>query len=270
MRIVLVGPGRAGTALALAMQRAGHDVVAVAGRDPAQAEDAAAMLRAEPRSIGEPLPAADVVLIAVRDGAIAEVAAVLAPTVGDAGGVVHISGATPVGALDPIAATGIPTGSFHPLQTLPDPETGADRLGTAWVAVTAPSPLRETLHELAASFGGRAFDLDGDQKATYHAAAAAASNFPVAALAVSHDLFVAAGVPFEAAAPLVDAIVANAFELGPHAALTGPVARGDSETVAAQLAAVAVETPEWERAYRAFVTATADVAGTADEFEDLA
>lgn len=266
MRIALVGPGRAGTALATAMRRAGHDIVAVAARDRKDAERVAEGLDASPVVIGDSLPQADLVLIAVRDDAIGEVAGEMAPVVGDAGGVVHLSGATSVDALEPIAATGVATGSFHPLQTIPTPEVGAERLDGAWVAVTASPPLRETLHELAASFGGRPFDLDDDQKATYHAAASAAANFPVAALAVAHDLFEAAGVPFDAAAPLVDAVVANAFELGPQAALTGPVARGDAGTVAAQLDAVAAETPRWERAYRSFVAATADVAGTT--FED--
>ena len=270
MRITLVGPGRAGSALAIAMQRAGHDIVAVAARNPEQAAFVAKRLDTSALAIGDLIPITDLVLIAVRDGAIADVAGTLAAVVGDAGGVVHVSGATPVGALDPISNEGTPTGSFHPLQTLPDAEVGAQRLDGAWIAVTASPPLRETLHELAESIGGQPFDLADEQKATYHAAAAAAANFPLAALTVANDLFVAAGVPFDAAGPLVEAVVANAFEHGPASSLTGPVARGDTDTVAAQLAAVARSTPEWERAYRSFISATADVAGTAEQFEDMA
>lgn len=269
MRIALVGPGRAGTALAIAIQRAGHDIAAVAARDQQQAEKAAARLDATPLAIGDPIPPVDLVLIAVRDDAIGEIAAALAPVIGDTGGVVHLSGATPVAALGPVAAMGVETGSFHPLQTLPTPDAGAERLDGAWIAVTAPPPLDDTLHGLARSFGGRPFDLDDEHKATYHAAAAAAANFTVAALAVAKDLFDASGVPFEAARPLVEAVVANSFDLGPEAALTGPVARGDAETVAAQLAAVAARRPEWEQAFRSFVSATADVAGTADQLGDL-
>lgn len=270
MRITLVGPGRAGSALALAMQRAGHDIVAVVARDPERSAVAAERFDASTLGIGDPIPPTDLVLIAVRDAAITEVAQTLAPVVGEAGGVVHVSGATPVGALDIIAAGGTPTGSFHPLQTFPGGEEGEQRLDGVWIAVTASPPLRETLHQLATSIGGRPFDLDDGQKATYHAAAAAAANFPLAALTVANDLFVAAGVPFDAARPLVEAVVANAFEHGPASSLTGPVARGDTATVAAQLAAVARATPEWERAYRSFVAATADVAGTADQFQDPA
>ncbi len=269
MRIALVGPGRAGMALALALARAGHEVVAVAAREPERANEAAASFDASPLSIGETLPAVDLVVIAVRDRAIATVAAALAPVVVDAGGVVRESGATPVAALAPIAAVGVDTGSFHPLQTLPEPEAGAERLDGAWVAVTASPPLRRVLHELALSFGGRPFDLDDEHKATYHAAATAAANFPLAALSVASELFTAAGVPFDAARPLVEAVVANAFERGPAQSLTGPVARGDVGTVSAQLAAVAEEAPRWESAFRSFVAATADVAGTSEEFEEL-
>jgi predicted short-subunit dehydrogenase-like oxidoreductase (DUF2520 family) len=269
MRIALVGPGRAGTALALAMERAGHDIVAVAARDRSQAEQAAALVGAKPFALGDALPAVDLVLVAVRDDAIGEVAGALVPAMGEAGGVVHVSGATPVGALEPLADAGFATGSFHPLQTLPNPEAGADRLTGAWIAITAFPPLRGVLHELATSLGARPFDLDDDRKAVYHAAAAAAANFPLAALAVSRDLFTAAGVPFEAARPLVEALVANAFERGPTESLTGPVARGDVETVGAQLAAISSESPQWEHAFRSFVAATADVAGTSELFEDV-
>jgi len=269
MRIALVGPGRAGTALAIALHRAGHNIVAVVARERERAAEAAARFGATPILIGEPIPPVDLVVIAVRDHAIAAVAEALAPLVGDAGGVVHLSGATSVDALAPIRERGVETGSFHPLQTLPGLEAGAARLDGAWVAVTAAPPLRETLHELAQSFGGRPFDLDEEQKAIYHAAAAAAANFPLAALAVSRDLFEAAGVPFEAARPLVEAVIANAFEHGPAQSLTGPVARGDVDTVAAQLAAIAQRAPRWGKAFRSFVSATAEVAGTSDQFQDL-
>lgn len=269
MRIALVGPGRAGTALAIALDRAGHRIVAVAARESSRAMETAVRFGADPIAIGDPIPPVGLLVVAVRDGAIDEVARALAPVSGDAAAVVHLSGATTVDALEAVAATGTPTGSFHPLQTLPSPESGADKLDGAWIAVTASAPLRATLHELAASFGGRPFDLDDEQKATYHAAAAAAANFPLAALSVSHDLFVAAGVPFQAAKPLVEAVVSNAFEHGPSQSLTGPVARGDVETVSAQLAAVTDDAPQWRDAFLEMIRATADVAGTANQFEGL-
>ena len=95
------------------------------------------------------------------------------------------------------------------------------------------------LRGYAGSLGLRPFPLADELRAPYHAGASAAANFVVEALAVSHDLLAAAGVPYEAARPLVEQVVANAFRLGPDAALTGPVARGDAATVRAQQVAAA-------------------------------
>ena len=269
MRIALVGPGRAGTALAIAFQRSGLEIVAVAGRDHDRTEATAARFGAASIAIGDPLPPADLVVLAVRDDAIRPVAETAAPVIGDVGGAVHLSGATPVDVLESIAEIGVPTGSFHPLQMLPTPETGADQLHGAWIAVTAAEPLRTTLYGLAESIGARPFDLGDGGKAIYHAAAAAAANFSLAALSISDELFEAAGVPFAAARPLVEAAVANAFDHGPAESLTGPVARGDVSTVEAQLSAIEADAPQWRDAFRAMVAATADVAGTAERFEEL-
>ncbi len=106
------------------------------------------------------------------------------------------------------------------------------------MAVTADEPLRSELHSFAASLGGIPFDLRDADRTTYHAAAAAAANFPTAAFAIAQRLLESTGVPFDAVRPLVDRIVANAFELGPRASLTGPIARGDVDTIEAQVDAV--------------------------------
>jgi predicted short-subunit dehydrogenase-like oxidoreductase (DUF2520 family) len=266
MRITLVGPGRAGTSLALAAQAGGHTIVAVVGRTAESAASAAGRFEAVPLVPGDPLPPADLMVIATRDGVIEPVAAALAPQAGDTTAAVHLSGLLPVTALAPLAATGLAVGAFHPLQTLPAPETGARRLPGSWVAVTAGEPLRTTLHELAASIGARPFDLADDAKPLYHAAAAAAANFSLAALTMAADLFEEAAVPFDAARPLVEAAVDNAFTMGPRAALTGPVARGDVATVEAQLAAVATAAPEWLPAYSRLVAIVAELAGRGDQF----
>ena len=182
---------------------------------------------------------------------------------------VHLSGFRGVDALRSVAVQGPRTGSFHPLQTLPTPQAGARRLSGAWIAITAAEPLRATLYEFAASLGSRPFDLADESKALYHAAASAAANFPLAALTMAHDLFEEAGVPFEAAEPLVTAAIGNAFEIGARAALTGPVTRGDVETVAGQIGAVAASAPEWVPGFVAFVRQLARISGRGDQFDEL-
>ncbi len=269
MRIIIVGPGRAGLSLALAAAAAGHDLVAVVGRDPAQAEAAGTRLGTVALTTSHTLPEADLAVLAVRDEAIASVAAAITDRVEHVGSAVHLSGLTSVSALDALRAQGLAVGSLHPLQTMPSPEAGAARLAGAWFAVTAAEPLRSQLHELAGSLGGRPFDLADEDKAIYHAAAAAAANFPIAALTMAADLFATAGVPFAAAEPLVTASVANAFEMGPRPALTGPVSRGDVATVQAQLEAIAEQAPTWLRPYSVLVLQLARIAGRHEVFEDL-
>ncbi len=270
LAIVVVGPGRAGLALALAARNAGHRIAAVVGREAGHAEGAAATLGTTALVAGEdPLPAADLLVIATRDGAVADVARGIAPTASAVTAAVHLSGLLPVSTLEPLASVGLAIGAFHPLQTLPTPAAGAARMEGAWIGVTARGDLHNRLHILTESMGAYPFDIEDAAKPLYHAAAAAAANLPLAALTMAHDLFEAAGVPFDAARPLVEAVVANAFAIGPRPALTGPVARGDVATVSAQLDAVADAAPQWLPAFAQGVMQLAAVAGTAHDFEEM-
>ena len=269
-RIILIGPGRAGLSVATAFRQAGHDIGGVLARRPEAARAAGELLGAPGLGWETPLPAADLLLIAVRDDAIGEVADRLVPLSAGARAAVHLSGLTSVTALAPLAAAGLETGAFHPLQTLPEPEAGAARLRGAWVAVTTDDPaLRVELHALAASIATRPFDLADEARPTYHAAASAAANYVVACLRMAHELFTAAGVPFDAARPLVEAVVANVFSLGTGRALTGPIARGDAGTVAAQLEAVRRHLPEAAADYAAVGRMVARYAGRLEQLGDV-
>ncbi len=260
MNISIIGPGRAGGAIAIAAVARGHRIVSVEGRSADSVTKLAAVLDVEE---GRP----DLRLIAVPDDSIAEVASQIASG-GDATPTVHISGAVGITALEPIGALGVQIGSLHPLQTFPDAESGAAHLEGAWMAVTAQEPLRETLHDFATSLGCSPFDLGDDVKALYHAGATAAANFTLTTLDLSQALFVAAGVPFEAVRPLVEATVANAFDVGPGAALTGPVARGDVGTVAKQLGAIREQLPAAEALFVDLLRSTAKLAGRTEVIEE--
>jgi predicted short-subunit dehydrogenase-like oxidoreductase (DUF2520 family) len=261
MNIALYGTGRAAGALGIALTNAGHTIVGVHGRTQERTAATSALFDVTPGPV-------ELRIIAVSDDAIEDVAYALADSA-DGVPAVHVSGAVSVAALDLIAETGSQVGSFHPLQTMPDPVTGADQLRGAWIGITADQPLHGTLCELAESMGCHPFSLSDGSKPLYHAAAAASANFVLAALTVSENLFDAAGVPFDAAKPLVDAIIENAFALGPRTALTGPIARGDIGTVARQLDAVRMGTPELYDQFVALARITAATAGTSDRFEGL-
>ena len=257
LEIIVAAPGRAGGALAIAADAAGHRIVGVISRTGRLAD------RFQQLPYDIELPAADLLVIATRDDQIHPTAVRLAPFAANTSGVVHMSGFKSVDALAPFTRAGIGIGSFHPLQSLSDPETGARSLKGAWAGLTASDPLFGVLTDLATSLEMTPFRLLDSMKPVYHAAASAASNYVVAALDLAGSLLESASVPFDAVAPLTRTAVANAFSQGPHRALTGPIARGDWETVRGQFEALARALPDRSRQFRLMAEATAITANTA-------
>ncbi|HWB89261.1 MAG TPA: DUF2520 domain-containing protein [Acidimicrobiia bacterium] len=257
MRLIVVGPGRAGGAIALASEAAGHDIVGVLSRHPVD--------RWEQLDWDVQLPEADIVLIAVTDEAIPEVAARIAPHVSEVGVAAHLSGFTPVLALREIQERGTAVGGFHPLQSLPDAESGAKALEGSFVGIDGDQLGADVLTHLAVTLGMEPFRLDDAARPAYHAAAAAAANFVVTSLAVSADLFHSAGIDPKVSRPLVERAVANVFEKGPAASLTGPIARGDIDTVIGHLTAAHDVSEYVGRQFRLMAEATTIRAGREED-----
>ena len=186
---------------------------------------------------------AKLVLLCVPDTAIADTAARIAP----GPWVAHVSGATPLAALAPhVRRFGL-----HPLQTFTRAR-GPEQLDGAWAAVTAETAeARELGFELAHVLGLEPFELDEEARPLYHAGAAIASNYLVTLHRVAGDLLRAAGAPPEALVPLMRRTIDNGFEL------TGPIERGDWETVEAHRRAIRATRPELEPLYAVLAEATA-------------
>ncbi len=184
----------------------------------------------------------DLRLLCVPDRAIGEVARSIAP----GPWVAHVSGATPLAELAPH----VHRFSLHPLQTLTR-SRGAEQLDGAWAGVTgATAEALSRATWLAETLGLRPFVLADDRRALYHAGAAMASNFLVTLHRGAARLLADAGAPPEALVPLMERTIANDFEL------TGPIARGDAETVERHLAAIRAEEPDLEPLYTALAEAT--------------
>lgn len=216
----VVGTGRAGSAIAARLAERGLAVAA--GRDA--------------------LADADLVLLAVPDAAIAEVAQRL--PIGP--WLAHVSGATTLDALSPHARRF----SVHPLQTL-SLDRGPEQLDGAWAAVTAETDEAERVAAwLAATLGLRGFPLADADKPLYHAGAAIASNFLVTLYRSAARLMEATDAPPEALLPLMQRTIQNGF------VLTGPIARGDWSTVEAHLRALEQRAPDLVPLYRALAEAT--------------
>ncbi|HEX5040188.1 MAG TPA: DUF2520 domain-containing protein [Candidatus Limnocylindria bacterium] len=189
-----------------------------------------------------PNPSAELVLLAVPDSVIPEVAA--AVPVGP--WVAHVSGATQLTALDPHRLRF----SVHPLQTLTR-ERGPEQLDGAWGAISGETD--EALGRarwLAERLGLRPFEVADADRTLYHAAAVIGGNFIVTLHRVATRLLEEAGAPPEAIVPLMMRTIENGFEL------TGPIARGDWSTVEAHLATLAERDPELVPLYRALAEAT--------------
>ena len=261
----LIGPGRAGATVALALIERGYQATSVAGRAPDAASTTmtAACLDAKPVLVSKAGRRASIVIIATPDSAIEATAVAVAPSLQKNALVVHLAGSHGLGVFAPMLELrpDVRVGALHPLQSLPSVTVGLDRLPGSWAAIAGDAQVAE----LAAALELRTFEVADDQRARYHATAVVASNHLVALLGQVERLAAAAGVPFGAFAPLAEASLANVFELGARAALTGPVARGDLATVADHLR----ELPPSERdAYRALAREAARLADNRDNALD--
>jgi predicted short-subunit dehydrogenase-like oxidoreductase (DUF2520 family) len=222
----VIGPGRAGSSIAAALEQVGWLVTAPLGRGD---------------SIAAAATGVDVLILAVPDAVIADVAANVEPVASTA--VVHLSGSMGLEVLAPHERRA----AVHPLVAMPNATVGATRLRQrAWFAIAGDAIAQRIVDDL----GGRGFEVADEHRAEYHAAAVIASNHLVALLGQAERVAAAAGVPLEAYLDLVRSTIDNVAELGPAAALTGPAARGDWATIDRHLDAL----PDDEReAYEALV-----------------
>jgi predicted short-subunit dehydrogenase-like oxidoreductase (DUF2520 family) len=212
----VIGRGRVGSALAARLEERGVPV----------------------RDDGE------LALLCVPDAVISSLARGLTP---DGGWIGHVSGATPLSALDPHTRRF----SVHPLQTFTRGR-GPEQLDGAFAAVTAENAeARERGLWLADTLGLTPFELADEARPLYHAGAAIASNYLVTLHRAASELFETAGAPPAALEPLMRRTIENGFEL------TGPIARGDTQTVETHLRALRARAPRLEPMYRALAEATA-------------
>jgi predicted short-subunit dehydrogenase-like oxidoreductase (DUF2520 family) len=245
--VAVIGRGRVGGSLATAAERVGI-TTRLAGRD----------------GIVDAYRRSEVALLCVPDTEIFTACEVAAGEVPPLRFVGHTSGATTLGALGPARERGAEVFSLHPLQTIPDTDTD---LAGAPSAVAGSSDSAVALaRSLSVRVGMRPFEVPEEYRAAYHAAAAMASNLLVALEESAAELLARAGVDSpsrELLAPLVVRTAANWAARGPEA-LTGPIARGDSETIDRHLEALREVAPELIPVYESLTERTRTVSGLAE------
>jgi predicted short-subunit dehydrogenase-like oxidoreductase (DUF2520 family) len=217
MRARLIGSGRAGSSFQIALGAAGIDM-----HPPLHHDD----------EIAGAANDADLVILAVPDGAIGEVADAIEP--GEAT-VIHLSGATTLAPLRRHPSRG----SLHPLVSLTGGERGSEALrGASFAVAWSDTSARQTCRLVIEALGGSGFDVDDDHRSAYHATAAVAANHLVALCAQIERLAGNAAVPAEVFWPLMRGVLDGVAADGAAPSLTGPVQRGDWGTVRAHLAAI--------------------------------
>lgn len=271
LAVGVIGVGRAGSVLAAALARAGHTVVAVHAVSQRSRERAENMLPGVPVvTAPEVFNRADLVLITVPDDELIGFidAAAAEDWVHPGQFVVHSSGRYGIAALAPLTAAGALPLALHPVMTLTGRLQDVDRLVGCPFGVTAPGELQAAAAALVVEMGGEPMFVAEERRSLYHAALAHSANHMITLVAESMDLLRVVGVdePDRMLGPLLSAALDNALAYGDQA-LTGPVSRGDSGTVAAHLAELDKVSMPMADAYRALARRTADralAAGTLD------
>jgi predicted short-subunit dehydrogenase-like oxidoreductase (DUF2520 family) len=243
----IIGAGAVGTALGVALHRAGWPVRAVASRDASRRERFRELVEGS-RAFAEAAALVDdveLIIVAVPDDAVAAVAGEIRMYSGQA--MVHTSGALDGSVLGPAMAAGTQIGSFHPLVAFADTERAVAALHGATVAIEGDDQLADLLGRMAEAIGATAVRLAPGSKSAYHAAAVLAAGGFVALLDAIAELGRVAGLDEQGSlaiyGPLVEQTLGNARALGIRASLTGPITRGDRGTLDAHLRTLRAHAP---------------------------
>ena len=265
MRTVsILGVGRAGGAVAIALDRAGFRVDSLISRGQKDLSHVLAALSSPPdvsdiselRGIN-----ADVLIIATGDSEISEAADVLARFDTLPAAVLHLSGSLSSAILEPLRLRGVSTGSMHPLVALSDPISGADNFAGAYFCIEGDAS--GVAEDIVAKLGGQTIKIATEKKALYHAAAVTSSGHFVALVDVAIEMLRECGLDAETARkillPLIGSTYANLQQKNTHDALTGPFARGDSDAFGRHIAALSEASGEVKNIYLALAARSVEL-----------
>ena len=261
-RVGVVGAGRVGAVLAAALGAAGHEVVAAAGESDASrlriAELLPGVLNEKPTAVAR---ACDLLLLTVPDDMLANVVSVLSASgaIREGQYVVHTSGRHGLAVLEPARAVGAHVVAMHPAMTFTGTSVDLERLTGCVFGLTAAPAERAVAEALVADLGGSPMWVPEEMRTLYHAGLAHGANHLVTLVSEALEILAAAGAddPSGTLRPLLTAALDNALAQG-DVALTGPIVRGDVNTVRAHLADIAANAPQTLDSYVAMARATLD------------
>ncbi len=288
--VAIIGAGRVGSAVGYLLKRAGYTITSVASRTAESAEKAAEFIgEGEPTTdVVKAASRADLIFITTPDGVIKNVCEKIASGVGFKAGavVVHMFGGQSLDLLNAVKTSGSYRAVIHPLQSVPSPAQGIKNLPGSYFRIEADPEALEAAKDMVKALGGIELVMpkwspDKDSAALYHAGAIAVSNYFVALVDYGLKFYLALGADKEetlkALLPLIKGTLQNMETLGTTEALTGPIARGDVDTIRGHIEAMRKRTPELLGLYKEMARQTIAVARdsgsisqeTADELLNL-
>lgn len=265
-KITIIGLGRVGTALGILLSRAGHKIVSAFDIDSGAREIfSKATNTSVAGKLDDSVLGPDVILISVPDRAIEDVSHRISccRRLKEEVFVGHTSGALSSESLHHVKAKGCATFSMHPIQTFANLESAVKAMPQSYFGIEGDPEALKLVEEIVTSIGGKPLLMNPDLKPLYHAALCVASNFLVTLLDMAVKLCQGAGIEKERALevmlPLIETTISN-FEQSGTDALTGPIERGDADTVKKQLNAIETLEPKVVPVYLALARATVSVA----------
>jgi len=251
LKIGFIGAGKVGFTLAIALSKAGYTVNAISSRSISSAYKLgdklpSAVVFESPQGVAD---ACHLIFITTPDSAISEVVASISSRPGLM--LCHVAAAVPVEVLDPLRTQGAVTGVFHPLQAIGS--SNAVILPGITFAIEAEEPLLRTLREMAVLLGGRVVELKGNDRVLYHASAIMASNYLVALVSMAAELwqsFATRERAERALVPLIRGTLDNIEQIGIPDCLTGPISRGDVQTIENHISVIRESMPQTLDVYR--------------------
>jgi predicted short-subunit dehydrogenase-like oxidoreductase (DUF2520 family) len=255
VKIGIIGAGKVGTSIGFALQQKGMEIKVVSDVSGEALDVARRYLGADVYytfDSTEVVAASDVIVIATQDRVIGDVAAAIAEKAESLEGKLffHTSGAHPASLLKPLDAKGARLGALHPLQTFPDIDSAIKVLPGTYIFIEGEENSIDTLRTIGRSLGFDVVRIQGQHKVLYHLSAVFVCNLLCALLYAGEEIMDKTGIGFKPFFPIIKATLANIESKGPLMSLTGPVVRGDVETVISHLEAMQ-DMELYEKAYRA-------------------
>lgn len=267
LKLGFIGAGKVGTTMGIYLKEKGFDIWGYYSRSYQSAQNAAALTNSIASAELEDLVInSEILFITTNDDQISNICNRLVDEdlIDDEKIVIHMSGAASSRILEKLKSNNCYIYSLHPLQAFADVEKGVKDLEHTVFSLEGDEERVEAIENILKTTGNEYFKIEAEQKALYHATACVVSNYLVSLMDYGLSIFEAIGIDkdkgYRALSPLIQGSIENIHNLGTSRALTGPIARGDVNTIEKHIEAMKKTNPEWLHMYKALGFATIELA----------